>query len=138
MEPQRPRSLKVLRALLLVMACWPVQNALARLAVVQQYGVAPGMSPVVAKALLVLVGLTFLSACVGAFFLLGVSATLHWRLTFILPVLAAMNIVAAIVIIPEAHIGVGLVLDVYLCNGLLTIVLVALLLKRTVRAYFGI
>ena len=41
-------------------------------------------------------------------------------------------------IIPADNVGVGLVLDVYLFNVLLTLALVVLLLKRPVRAYFGI
>jgi len=135
---EAPRSLKLVRALLLIMAVMLALNTRGRLRVVHQYGVSPGISPVVGTGILAVVGCTFLSACVGAFFLLGVSATLHWRLTFILPVLAAMNIVAAIVIIPADNVGVGLVLDVYLFNVLLSLALVVLLLKRPVRAYFGI
>jgi hypothetical protein len=48
------------------------------------------------------------------------------------------NIAVAFAIIPADHVGIGLVLDAYLCNGLLTLVLVILLLKRSVRSYFGI
>jgi hypothetical protein len=42
------------------------------------------------------------------------------------------------VIVPSDHVGVGLVLDVYLFNVLLTVALIVLLLKRPVRTYFAI
>ncbi len=138
MTPEIPKSLKYLRALLLIMAVLVALNTLGRLGVVWRYGVSPGISPVVGAALLATVGITFLLACVGAFLLLGVPAKRHWWLMFVLPVLTIANIAAAFAIIPSEHVGVGLVLDTYLCNGLLTVVLVILLLKRPVRAYFGV
>jgi hypothetical protein len=49
-----------------------------------------------------------------------------------------VNIAAAIVIVPADHVGIGLVLDVYLFNVMLTLALIVLLLKRPVRTYFGI
>jgi hypothetical protein len=133
-----PKSLKYLRALLLVMAVLLALNTLGRLGIVRQYGVSPGTSPIVGTALLAVVGFTFLLACVGAFFLLGVPAKRHWWLTFILPLLTIANIATAFAIIPSQQVGIGLVLDAYLCNGLLTLVLVILLLKRPVRVYHGI
>jgi hypothetical protein len=69
---------------------------------------------------------------------LGVPAKLHWWLTLALPLLTVANIAAAFAIMPADHVGIGLVLDAYLFNGLLTVVLIILLLKRPVRAYFGI
>jgi len=93
---------------------------------------------VVGAGLLAIVGCTFLLACVGAFFLSGVPAKRHWWLTLALPVLTIANIAVAFAIIPPNHVSVALVLDAYLGNGLLTLVLVILLLKRRVRAYFGI
>jgi hypothetical protein len=136
--PVVPKSLKYLRALLLVMAVLLALNTLGRLGVVWRYGVSPGTSPVIGAAVLATVGMIFLLACVGAFLLLGVPAKGHWWLMFVLPVLTIANIATAFAIIPSDHVGVGLVLDAYLCNGLLTVVLVILLLKRRVRAYFGI
>jgi hypothetical protein len=133
-----PRSLKMLRALLRVMAVLIALNTRGRLGVVHQYGVAPGISPIAGTAVLAIVGFTFLLACVGAFFLLGVPAKLHWWLTLALPLLMLVNIAAAIVIVPADHVGIGLVLDVYLFNVLLTLALIVLLLKRPVRTYFGI
>ena len=113
-------------------------NTFGRLGVVGQHGVSPGISPIVGAAVLAIVGFIFVLACVGAFFLLGVPAKRHWWLSFLLPLLTIANIASAFAIIPSEHVGVGLVLDAYLCNGLLTVVLVILLLKRRVRAYFGI
>jgi hypothetical protein len=133
-----PKSLRYLRALLLVMAVLLALNTFGRLGVVWQYGVSDGNSAVVGAGLLAIAGCTFLLACVGAFFLLGVSAKRSWWLTLALPLLAIANIAVAFAIIPAEHVSVALVLDAYLANGLLTVVLVILLLKRPVRAYFGI
>jgi hypothetical protein len=138
MTPNIPKSLRYLRALLLIMAVLLGLNTLGRLGVVWRYGVSPGISPVVGAAVLATVGIIFLLACVGAFLLLGVPAKRHWWLSFLLPLLTIANIASAFAIIPSEHVGVGLVLDAYLCNGLLTVVLVILLLKRSVRGYFGI
>jgi hypothetical protein len=138
MTPEIPKSLKYLRALLLIMAVLLALNTLGRLGIVQRYGVSPGTSPIVGTALLAIVGFTYVLACVGAFFLLGVPAKRHWRLIFVLPLLTIANIATAFAIIPSEHVGIGLVLDAYLVNGLLTLVLIVLLLKRPVRAYFGI
>jgi hypothetical protein len=113
-------------------------NTLGRLGVVRQYGVSPGISPAVGTGVLAVVGFTFLLACIGAFFLLGVPSKRHWWLTLALPLLTVVNITAAIVIIPADNVGVGLVLDIYLFNVLLSLALVVFLLKRPVRAYFGI
>jgi hypothetical protein len=113
-------------------------NTFGRLGTVLQYGVSDGISAVVGIALLAIVGCTFLLACVGAFFILGAPAKRHWWLTLALPLLMIANIAVAFAIIPADHVGIGLVLDAYLCNGLLTLVLVILLLKRSVRSYFGI
>jgi hypothetical protein len=135
---QPPKSLKLLRALLLVMAVLLALNTLGRLGVVQQYGVGPGISPIVGVALLAIVGFTFMLACVGAFFLLGVPARRNWWLTLALPVLTVANIATAFAIIPPDHVSVALVLDAYLFNGLLTVVLLVLILKRSVRTYFGV
>src|SRR5438270_9055890 len=138
MQPAIPIPLKLLRALLLVMAALLALNTLGRLGVVQQYGAGQGIPSIVGAALLAIVGFTFLLACVGAFFLLGAPAKRNWWLALILPLLAVANIATAFVIIPEEHVGVRLVLVAYLFNGLLTVVLIVLLLKRSVRAYFGV
>ena len=139
MTPEMPKSVKYLRALLLIMAVFLALNTQGRLSIVSRYGVSPGISPVVGTALLAIVGITFVLACLGVYFLLGgVPAKRHWWLIFVLPLLTIGNIAAAIAIIPSEHVGIGLVLDVYLGNGLLTVALIVLLLKRPVRAYFGI
>ena len=138
MPPVMPKSLRYLRALLLVMAILLALNTIDRLGVVLTYGPSDGTSMAVGEGLLAIAGCTFLLACVGAFFLLGVTAKRSWWLTLALPLLAIANIAVAFAIIPADHVGVGLVLDAYLANGLLTVVLVVLLLKRPVRAYFGI
>src|SRR5438445_5581648 len=138
MPPTMPRSLRYLRALLLVMAVLLALNTVGRLGIVLTYGASDGTSLVVGAGLVAVVGCTFLLACVGAFFLLGVPSKRHWWITLALPLLTVVNVVAAIVIIPADNVGVGLVLDVYLFNALLSLALVVLLLKRPVRAYFGI
>ena len=133
-----PKSLRYLRALLLIMAVLLALNTFGRLGVVWQYGVSEGNSAVIGAALLAIVGCSFLLACIGAFFLLGIPAKRSWWLTLALPLLTIANIAAAFAIIPADHVGIALVLDAYLANGLLTLVLVILLLKRPVRTYFGI
>lgn len=133
-----PKSLKYLRALLLVMAVLLALNTVSRLGVVLTYGASDGTSLVIGAGLVAIVGCTFLLACVGAFFLLGVPAKRSWWLTLALPLLTIANIAVAFAIIPANHVSVALVLDAYLGNGLLTLVLVILLLKRRVRTYFGI
>jgi len=138
MPPAIPKSLRYVRALLLVMAALLALNTVGRLGVVLTYGASDGTSLVVGAGLLAIVGCTFLLACVGAYFLLGVPAKRHWWLSLALPLLAIANIAVAFAIIPADHVSVALVLDAYLCNGLLTLVFVILLLKRPVRAYFGI
>jgi hypothetical protein len=138
MAPAHPKSLKYLRALLLVMAVLLALNTVGRLGVVLTYGASDGTSLLVGAGLLAIVGCTFLLACVGAFFLLGVPAKRNWWLALVLPLLTIANIAVAFALIPADHVGIGLVLDAYLCNGLLTVVLVILLLKRPVRTYFGI
>src|SRR6266849_5261494 len=138
MPPAIPKSLRYLRALLLVMAVLLALNTFGRLGVVWQYGASDRNWTVVGAALLAIVGCTFLLACVGAFFALGTPAKRHWWLTLALPLLAIANIAVAFAIIPAEHVSVALVLDAYLANGLLTVVLIILLMKRSVRAYFGI
>jgi len=138
MPPTMPRSLRYLRALLLVMAVLLALNTVGRLGIVLTYGASDGTPLVVGAGLVAIVGCTFLLACVGAFFLLGVPARRSWWLTLALPLLTIGNIAVAFATIPADHVGVGLVLDAYLCNGLLTLVMVILLLKRPVRAFFGI
>jgi hypothetical protein len=133
-----PKSLRYLRALLLVMAVLLALNTVSRLGVVSMYGASGGISLLVGAGLVAIVGCTFLLACVGAFFALGTPAKRHWWLTLALPLLAIANIAVAFAIIPAEHVSVALVLDAYLANGLLTVVLVILLMKRSVRAYFGI
>src|SRR5260370_4326741 len=124
-QPVAPRSLKLLRALVLVMAVVLALNTLGRLGVVRQYGVAPGISPIVGTAVLAIVGFTFFLACVGSFFLLGTPSKRHWWLSLALPFLTVANVAAAISIIPADNIGFVLLPDVYLSNVLLTLALVS-------------
>src|SRR5437879_4407310 len=138
MPPTIPRSVRYLRALLLVMAVLLALNTVGRLGIVLTYGASDGTSLVVGAGLLAIAGCTFLLVCVGAFFLLAVPARRSWWLTLVLPLLTIGNIAVAFAIIPADHVGVGLVLDAYLCNGLLTLVMVILLLKRPIRAHFGV
>ncbi len=139
MTPDVPKSVKYLRALLLIMAVLLALNTQGRLSIVSRYGVSPGMTPVVGTAVVAIVGITFALACLGAYFLLGgMPARRHWWLIFALPLLTIANIATAFAIIPSEHVGIGLVLDIYLVNGLLTLVMIVLLLKRPVRVFFGI
>ena len=138
MPSELPRSLKIARALLLVMAIFLALNTFGRLGIVQQFGITDGMPQIVGVALVAMVGASFLLACVGAFFLAGVRARLNWWVLLCTPILGFVNIAVAIAVIPEQHIGVWTVMDVYLFNGLLPLIVFGLLLKRSARAYFGI
>jgi hypothetical protein len=133
-----PKSAKYLRALLIVLAVLLGNNTLSRLAVVSQFGTNPGIPLDLGRAALAIIGSCHLLAAVGAFFGLGRRVSRFWWLTWLLPVLAGINITTALVVIPEDRVGVGLVLDVYFVNGLLQLLLIGLLLKRSVRTYFGI
>ena len=138
MPSAMPGSLKFVRVLLIVMAAFLGLNTLGRLGIVAAFGVTDGMPGLVGMALLAIVGASFLLACIGGFFLVGVRARRHWWLVLCTPVLGFANIAAAIAVIPEAHIGAWTVIDVYLFNGILPLVVTGLLLKRSARVYFGI
>ena len=138
MPGEIPRSLKWAKALLIMTAIFLALNTVGRLGVVGQFGVAPGLSDFVGIAMLLIVGATYLLACVGAFFLLGAPSRLHWWLVVFMPLLAIANIAVAVVVLPAQQIGAGTVLDVYLFNGILPLVVSGLLLKRQVRVLFGI
>lgn len=138
MAGQAPRSLKYARALLIMMAIVLGNNTLGRLAAVQQFGTVQGVPKFLGLALLAIVGATYLLACVGAFFLLGTPKRLHWWLVFSMPVLAWINIAVAIAVIADRGISAGTVIDVYLFNGLLPLIVSGLLLTRAVRIHFNI
>lgn len=133
-----PKSLKLVRALLVILAVLTVLNTLVRVGVVQQYGAAGSMPQFAGVALLAGMGAAFFSVCGGGYFLLGVPEKFHWWLMLLLPVTAAVNIAIAILVLPAEHMVVWNVIDVYLCNGILVIVATWLLLKRAVRVYFGV
>lgn len=133
-----PKSLKFARVLLLFMAVFLVLNTFRRLTIVLEFGATDGMPVLAAIALIAIVGGSFLLACVGAFFLLGVPARRHWWLILCTPLLGLINIAAAVMVIPEAHIGAWTVMDVYLFNGILPTLVAGLQLRRSARVYFGI
>jgi hypothetical protein len=133
-----PRSVKVVRALLVFIAIFLVLNTLARVANVQQYGATGGIPRQAAIALLAVAGAVVFLGCVGAFILLSTPSRMNWWLVLLFPVLTACNIAIAIGVIPEDHVGVGTVLDVYFFNGLLPITASGVLLKRSARLYFGV
>jgi len=138
MSDEMPRSVRVARALLLIMAIFLALNTLARLGIVAESGITDGMLQLLGMALLAVVGTTFLLACAGGFFLIGIRARINWWVLLCTPLLGFANIAAAIAVIPEEHIGAWTVIDVYLFNGILPLVVTGLLLKRSARVYFGI
>ena len=113
-------------------------NTLSRLGIVREFGATAGIPQPAGIALLAIAGAVLFVVCGGSFFLLGVPDKVNWWLAFLLPVLAAVNIATAILVIPEERVTVWTVLDIYLFNGILPLVVTALLLKRPVRIYFGI
>ena len=138
MSDKLPRSVRVARALLLIMAIFLALNTLVRLGIVAESGITDGMLQLLGMALLAGVGTTFLLACAGGFFLIGIRARINWWILLCTPLLGFANIAAAIAVIPEARIGAWTVMDVYLFNGILPLVVTGLLLKRSARVYFGI
>jgi hypothetical protein len=133
-----PKPVRKLRALVIIMAVWLGVTTETRIGIIDRFGANPGISLGFGKALLATVGFSFALGCLALFFLLPRPARLTWWLTLLVPVFAAANFAVAIAVLPEANIGVATVLDVYLLNGLLPIAVVVLLLRRAVRAYFGI
>src|SRR3981189_2473461 len=107
MPPTMPRSLRYLRALLLVMAVLLALNTVGRLGIVLTYGASDGTSLVGGAGLGAIVGCSFLLACVGPFFLLGVPARRSWWLTFALPLLTIGNIAVAFALLPAHHGRIG-------------------------------
>ena len=138
MSDKLPRSVRVARALLLIMAIFLALNTMVRLGIVAESGITDGMLQLLGMALLAGVGTTFLLACAGGFFLIGIRARINWWVLLCTPLLGFANIAAAIAVIPEARIGAWTVMDVYLFNGILPLVVTGLLLKRSARVYFGI
>ena len=120
------------------MAIFLALNTLGRLGIVAESGITDGMLQLLGMALLAGVGTTFLLACAGGFFLIGIRARINWWVLLCTPLLGFANIAAAIAVIPEARIGAWTVMDVYLFNGILPLVVTGLLLKRSARVYFGI
>lgn len=133
-----PKSVKYLRALVIVIAVFLGTATQTRLAVIGQFGPNPGIPSTVGNAVVAIAGYGFALFLVGLFFLLGRPARRHWWLTWCLPLLALVNFVAALVVVPEEHYTAATVLDIFVVNGLLPLLLIGLLLKRSVRAYFGI
>lgn len=113
-------------------------NTLDRIGLVTEYGAAPGVPRDIGSVMLAASGFLFMAACLGTFFLLATRDKLFWWVALALPVCAAANVWTAIAIVPDEHVGLPLVLDVYFFNGVLTVVLLGLLLTRSVRRYFGI
>jgi len=135
-----PPSLKSARALVLVMAVLLAINTLHRLLVVGEFGVTPGLGlpAPIGQAILALVGFGFAAGCVRLFVLLTSPSRGYWWLGLAVVILAAMNFAAAVVVIPDERIDVPLVIDVYLVNGLLPLVLIGMLLRKSARRFFGI
>ncbi|HVH65246.1 MAG TPA: hypothetical protein VM674_04355 [Candidatus Acidoferrum sp.] len=120
------------------MAAVTILNTLARVGIVQEWGAAGGIPVIGAIVLLVAAGGLFVVVCGGSSFMLGMPEKLHWWLAMLVPLAAAANVAAAIVVLPEEHVVAWTVLDIYLFNGILALVATGLLLKRRVRAHFGI
>lgn len=133
-----PRSVKSLRALVLIVGVLVALGTENRIKVVHDFGPTPSLSWELAKAILAVIGVAFALTCLGIYFALARPDRKGWWLTFLVPVFAAINVATAVAIIPEEHIGVAVVLDVYLVNALLPLLVVGLLLRKPVRAFFGI
>src|SRR5947208_13606903 len=100
MSDKLPRSVRVARALLLIMAIFLALNTLARLCIVAESGITDGMLQLLGVALLAVVGTTFLLACAGGFFLIRLRARLNWWLLLCTPLLGFVSIAPAMEVIP--------------------------------------
>ena len=126
--------------MLLVMAGLLAINTLHRLLVVGEFGVTPGLGlpAPIGQAILAIIGFGFALGCVRLFVLLASPSRGNWWLGLVVIFLAAINFAAAVVVIPEEHVDVPVVLDVYLVNGLLPLVVTGVLLRKSARRFFGI
>jgi len=115
-------------------------NTLHRLLVVGEFGVTPGLGlpAPIGQAILAIIGFGFALGYVRLFVLLASPSRGNWWLGLVVIFLAAINFAAAVVVIPEEHVDVPVVLDVYLVNGLLPLVVTGVLLRKSARRFFGI
>jgi hypothetical protein len=133
-----PKSLKFVRGLLVVLAVMAAIDTLGRIGIVDEFGAAGSVPQAGGFALLAAAGGVVFLVSGGAYFLLGTPEKMNWWLALLLPVAAAVNFAIAILVIPEEHVQAWTVIDLYLFNGLLPLIVTGLLLKRPVRIYFGI
>jgi uncharacterized membrane-anchored protein len=136
-EAPVPRTVKTLRALVLIEGVLVAIAAVAGIKVIHDFGPTPSFSWELAKAIVAVIGVGLALTCLGIYFALARPDRKGWWLTFLVPVLGAINLAAAVAVIPEDHVAAALVLNV-LVNALLPLVVVGLLLIRAVRVYFGI
>ena len=134
------RSIRFGRGLLAFIAILTFFDTINRLAVVWHYGIAlsPGLPTWAGLAILLFAGVGFCLACAGLFFYLDEPGRGHWWLVVLLLPLALANDVVAVLLIPEQQIGVGLVLDVYLVNGVLPLTVVTILSRRSARRFSAV
>jgi|GEM_PF-2703114 len=135
-----PRSVRLARALLVFIALLAALNTLNRVGTVGLFGTSSGAGlPVFAGlTILAFTGAGYCLAALGLFFLLDERWKRGWWLAFGLLPVAAVNAATAVLLIAEEHVGVALVLDVYLVNGLLPLVVIGFLLRRSAREFFGV
>jgi len=135
-----PPSVRLARAVLVFIALLAALNTLNRLGTVGRFGTSSGAGlPVFAAlAMLAFTGAGYCLATLGLFFLLDERRKRGWWLAFGLLPVAAVNAATAVLLIAEEHVGVALVLDVYLVNGLLPLVVIGFLLRRSAREFFGV
>src|SRR5438445_8902622 len=101
MSDEMPRSVRVARALLLIMAIFLALNTLARVRIVAESGITDGMLQLLGMALLAIVGTTFLLACAGGFLLIGIRSRINRWVLLCTPILGFANIAAPIAMIQQ-------------------------------------
>jgi hypothetical protein len=128
------------RALLAFILVLAALNTLSRLVIVAQFGTTFGgnLPRFAGLAILAFTGAAYCFTTLGLFFLLDERRRRGWWLALGLLPVAVLNGVAPVVLIAEEHIGIALVLDVYLVNGLLPLAVICFLLRRSAREFFGV
>ncbi len=109
-----------------------------RLLVVLAFGVTPLLARPVALLILAVAGYLFVGMTALVFIWREGPSKSAWWAGIGLIVPAGLNIATALALIPEERVDVWLILDVYLLNGLIPLLVIGLLLKKSSTKELGV